>query len=162
MKNFGMNGVDNGTTGSGAPSGRNRGSGRSGKAPRKWVRFQPLLHIPIGPWICAALIEKGCADDAHVPAISIFLIGVGFADRAETECRHGIGALTETFHDELAMGLNNVTALTERSGAPIEHIQSVNGKNHLQAKSASVAHHNRVAAAFFSHDKPTLTDYEPR
>src|SRR5207248_1110534 len=82
----------------------------------KWVCFQTATHLFISPGIRACFIEESDADDADITGVVMFLDRVGLAHWAESKCRHRLGGLPKSFHHQLAMWINDVTAFPKGSG----------------------------------------------
>src|SRR2546423_6216518 len=147
MKNLGMSGEENGTRGTGAQSTAPGRSRRHGEAAGEGIGVQALSRFGVGPRIGSALVKKRDPDDADVARVTVFLLSVRFANRAEAEGSHGVRALAKTFHHELTVRFDDVATFAKRRSPAIDDVQSVDGKDDFQAQLASIANDDGVTAA---------------
>src|SRR6266404_2340899 len=85
----------------------------------KWICVQPLLYFFAGPRIRPEFIEKSHADDSDVLGVSIFLVGIRFANGTETKRRNRLSALSKAFNFQLRLWSHDITGFSHRRFASV-------------------------------------------
>src|SRR5690606_29642235 len=98
------------------------------------------------PDLGSTLVEHRHADDADVAGLALEA-GVRVSDRAEPEGRDGVARGAEALDEQGVVGIDDVAALPWVGGLAVDHVETVDRDDRLDAPAGGVVEPDAVALA---------------